>query len=281
MLLAALGLGLLVGVIIGALGGGGSILTVPLLVFALGLSAQEATSASLVIVGVTAVVASVSHARSGHTRWKTGLLLAAAGVPASVLGTRLNRLVEQNVLLLAFAALMLVAATGMILRAGHEHDQTSPDRDSADEHTGAAGGGGTATAVRSVDTTAATGWTVAVRLLSTGLMIGFLTGFLGVGGGFVIVPVMVIALGLPMPVAVGTSLLVIALNSGVALAARAGQDGFAWHIIVPFTLTAVAGSLFGKKLADRVNATLLTRAFAALLILVALYVAARATFALT
>ncbi|MBC7375279.1 MAG: sulfite exporter TauE/SafE family protein, partial [Frankiales bacterium] len=110
MLAAALGLGLLVGLIIGALGGGGSILTVPLLVFAIGLSAQEATSASLVIVGITAVVASVSHARSSHTAWRTGLLLAAAGIPASVLGTRLNRLVDENVLLLAFSVLMLVAA---------------------------------------------------------------------------------------------------------------------------------------------------------------------------
>jgi len=282
MVLAALGLGLLVGVIIGALGGGGSILTVPLLVFALGLSAQGATSASLVIVGITAVVASVSHARSGHTRWRTGLLLVAAGAPASILGTRLNRLVEENVLLLTFAAVMLVTATGMLLRSGHQHDEHPPAGGPPDEATRRAGGDvGTATAVRLPDTTPATGWRVALQLIAAGSLIGFLTGFLGVGGGFVIVPVLVIALSWPLPVAVGTSLLVIALNSAVALAARAGQDDFAWDVIVPFTLTAVAGSLLGKKVADRVDATILTRAFAAMLVLVAVYVAIRAGLALT
>ncbi len=283
MVLAALGLGLIVGLIIGALGGGGSILTVPLLVFALGLSAQEATGASLIIVGITAVVASISHARSGHTRWRTGLLIAAAGIPASILGTRLTRLVEENVLLLVFAAVMLVAATGMLLRAGHEHDEHPPAGNASNEAAHPAGSAAhTATATRPVQqATSATGWRVALQLIAAGSLIGFLTGFLGVGGGFVIVPVLVIALSWPMPVAVGTSLLVIALNSAVALAARTGQDDFAWDVIVPFTLTAIVGSLLGKKVADRVNATTLTRAFAALLVLVAVYVAIRAGLALS
>lgn len=282
MVLAALGLGLLVGVIVGALGGGGSILTVPLLVFALGLSAQEATGASLVIVGITAVVASGSHARSGHTRWRTGLLLAVAGTPASILGTRLNLLVDQNILLLVFAAVMFIAATGMLLRAGHQHDEhPSAGNPSGATARPAGGAGHAATITRPVQATSATGWRVALQLIAAGSLIGFLTGFLGVGGGFVIVPVLVIALGWSMPAAVGTSLLVIALNSAVALAARAGQDDFAWDVIAPFTLTAIIGSLLGKKVADRVNATTLTRAFAALLVLVAVYVATRAGLALT
>ena len=271
MVAAALGLGLLVGLIIGALGGGGSILTVPLLVFAIGLSAQQATSASLVIVGIAAVVASLSHARSGHTAWRTGLLLSAAGIPASVLGTRLNRLVEEDVLLVAFSVVMLVAAAGMILRSAHVHD-------SAEEHPGShaprPGGGGTLTAVRPPRLKSRRGRTL--KLVAAGLVIGFLTGFLGVGGGFVIVPVLVVALDITMPVAVGTSLLVIALNSGVALLARAGQGGFAWEVIVPFTLTAVAGSLLGKRISDRLPAVILTRSFAVLLVLVAGYVAVRA-----
>ena len=269
MVAAALGLGLLVGLVIGALGGGGSILTVPLLVFVIGLSAQQATSASLVIVGITAVVASVSHARSGHTRWRTGLLLTAAGVPASVLGTHLNRLVDENVLLLAFAALMLVAATGMILRSDHGHDGHGAGAEHA-----LPGGGGTLTAVRPPQQQTRRGRTV--RLVAAGLLIGFLTGFLGVGGGFVIVPVLVVAVDMAMPVAVGTSLLVIALNSGVALLARAGQGGFTWEVIVPFTLTAVTGSLLGKRVSDRLPAVALTRAFAVLLVLVAAYVAVQA-----
>ncbi len=271
MLLAALGLGLIMGLVIGALGGGGSILTVPALVYALGLSAQEATTGSLVIVGITAVVASIGHARSGHTRWRTGLLVGAAGVPSSVLGTQLNRLVDENVLLLSFAALMLVAAAGMLLRSGHHHEEPEPVGNP---------GGRTATAVRADQLVAVTGVLAAVRLVAAGLLIGFLTGFLGVGGGFVIVPVLVLALGFPMPVAVGTSLLVIALNSAVALMSRAGHSTFAWDVIVPFTLAAVAGSLLGKKVADRVASATLTRAFAMLLVAVAIYVAVSAGLAL-
>jgi uncharacterized protein len=276
MLPAALGLGLLMGLVIGALGGGGSILTVPALVFALGLSAQEATTGSLVIVGITAVVAGVGHARSGHTRWRTGLLLGAAGVPASVLGSRLNRDVDESVLLLSFAALMLVAAAGMLLRT-HAH---ADDPDGPAEGPGAGASGGTATAVRPAPAPTATGARAVLRLVAAGLLIGLLTGFLGVGGGFVIVPVLVIALGFPMPVAVGTSLLVIALNSGVALVARVGHSTFVWDVIVPFTLAAVAGSLLGKRVADRVAGSTLTRAFAVLLVVVAVYVATRAVLAL-
>lgn len=276
MLTASLGLGLLIGLVMGALGGGGSILTVPALVFALGLSAQEATTGSLVIVGITAVFASVGHARSGNTRWKTGLLLGAAGVPASVLGTRLNRLVDENVLLLSFAVLMLVAAAGMLLQS-HSHAPDPAD----DEDTGSRTSGGTATAVRPAPAPTITGSKAALRLVAAGLLIGFLTGFLGVGGGFVIVPALAIALGCSMPVAVGTSLLVIALNSAVALVARVGNSTFAWDVIVPFTLAAIIGSLLGTKVADRVASHTLTRAFAVLLVAVAVYVATRAVLALS
>lgn len=279
MLLAALGLGLLVGLVIGGLGGGGSILTVPVLVFALGLSAQEATTGSLVIVGITAVVASIGHGRNGNTRWKTGLLVAAAGVPSSVLGTHLNRLVDENTLLLAFAALMLVAAAGMLLRARPHHDEASEDE--RPEVSGHGPRGGTATAVSTKAPATRTARGAAMRLAVAGLLIGFLTGFLGVGGGFVIVPALVVGLGLPMPAAVGTSLLVISLNSAVALVARTGHSTFAWEAIVPFTLAAVTGSLFGKRIADRVAGATLTRAFAVLLVAVAVYVATRAALALS
>ena len=218
------------------------------------------------------------HARSGHTRWGTGIVLAVAGVPASLFGTRLNRLVEQDVLLLAFAAVMLVAATGMLLRSRSHHDPA----DSADRVEPASGGappsssGGTATTVRPAHVAQATGAAAWLRLASIGLLIGLLTGFLGVGGGFVIVPALVIVLRFPMLVAVGTSLLVISLNAAVALAARAGHGSFDWDVIVPFTAAAVIGSLLGKKASDRSPADTLTRAFAILLVLVAGYVAVRA-----
>lgn len=250
MIAGAVGLGALIGLSLGALGGGGSILTVPALVFGLGLTAQEATAGSLVIVGVTAAIASVGHARAGHTRWGGGVLLALVGVPASVLGSRLNRAVAPDVLLLAFAALMVVAALGMLLRARHH---------------------GPAAAAETGPARAAV-----VPLLLAGTGIGLLTGFLGVGGGFIIVPVLVVVLGYDMPVAVGTSLLVIALNSLVALLARLGSASLVWHVVVPFTLAAVAGSLGGKRVSERLDPASLTRAFAVLLLAVAGYVGVRA-----
>ena len=268
MLMAALALGAAIGLVMGGLGGGGSILTVPVLVFVLGLPALAATTASLVIVGITAAVAAVGHARSGGTRWRTGLLLVAVGVPASVLGSVLTRKVDENALLLAFAALMLVAAAGMLVRTQPHDEPAEPE-----VTTGATL---TTTAVRPGATRR-----VAVRLVAVGVVIGFLTGFLGVGGGFIIVPVLVLALHFPMSAAVGTSLLVIALNSAVALAARAGSGDFDWEVIVPFTLAAVVGSLLGQRIAGRLPAATLTRAFAVLLLLVAGYVAVRAAQGLT
>lgn len=284
MILGAVALGLLIGLSLGALGGGGSILTVPALVYVLSLPARQATTASLVIVGVTAAAAAVGHARSGHTRWGSGLLLTTVGVPASLLGTSLNRRVQPDVLLLSFAALMLVAAVAMLVRAlrSRTADSVEPPH-LEDEH---ARGSGTRTLTRPrtgtpVPTRSRSRAGQAMRLGAAGLGIGFLTGFLGVGGGFIVVPALVVLLGTPMPVAVGTSLLVISLNSAVALAARAGSGSFDWTVIVPFTAGAVAGSLAGKRVADRVNPDKLTVAFAVLLVAVAVYVAARAALGLT
>ena len=268
MILAALTLGLLIGLAMGALGGGGSILTVPALVYLLGLSAQEATTASLVIVGVAAATASLSHARSHHTRWGAGTLLALLGVPASLVGTALNRSVDPNALLLCFAVVMLLAAVGMLARARAVTRASSGERTVIDAgaSTGAPPRGRTGQAL---------------RVVAGGLGVGFLTGFLGVGGGFVVVPVLVVLLGVPMPTAIGTSLLVISLNSAVALAARTGHGSFAWEVITPFTIAAVSGALAGKRVADRLSPGTLTFSFAALLVAVGAYVAIRAVLALT
>jgi uncharacterized membrane protein YfcA len=270
MILGALALGVLIGLSLGALGGGGSILTVPTLVFVLGLTAQQATAGSLVIVGVTAAIASVGHARARNTRWVKGATLALVGVPASILGSKLNRDVDPDLLLLAFAILMVVAAMGMLLRAS----PTSPTV--PQEAQPGNGTTGTLTRTHAPLTTAPAALSTAVRVIAAGLGIGFLTGFLGVGGGFIIVPVLVVLLRYDMPVAVGTSLLVIALNSAVALVARLGHGGLVWHVVLPFTFAAVAGSLGGKRLADRIDPGSLTRAFAVLLLAVAAYVGIRA-----
>ena len=270
--LLAVALGLLIGLSLGALGGGGSILTVPALVYALGETARTATTGSLVIVGITAAAAAVGHARAGRVRWRAGLSFGAAGVAASLLGTHLNARVQPKVLLIAFAVLMLIAAGGMLAKT---MVASGPDDDEADHQAGALrrpARSGTSVQVAPNAPEARTSVRNVLPVLAAGLVVGFLTGFLGVGGGFIIVPALVLTLKYDMPTAVGTSLVVISLNSAVALLARGGQDTFHWAVIVPFTLAAIAGSGAGKKVADRVSGPHLTRGFAVLLLLVAGYV---------
>ncbi len=243
-------LGLVVGLALGALGGGGSILAVPALVYVAGQSPQAATTTSLVVVSLVSAGGLVDHWRSGRVRPLPGALFGLAGVAASVLGSRLNAAADPDVLLLAFAALMLVAAVLMRRRTAAEGE----DEDAAADPSTSGIDGGTV-----------------LRVLATGSGVGLLTGLFGVGGGFVIVPALVLALGFPMPAAVGTSLLVIIINAVAALATRLGAGGIEWAVAVPFTLAGLVGVWLGGRVADRVPARRLTRWFALLLIAVALY----------
>jgi uncharacterized membrane protein YfcA len=122
---------------------------------------------------------------------------------------------------------------------------------------------------------------ITIKIIAAGMLVGFLTGFVGVGGGFVIVPALVMVLGYDMPIAVGTSLLIIAINSVAALLARTGNETFHWPVIIPFTAAAIVGSLAGKGVANNRSSTTLTRAFVWLLFAVAIYVAIRSGFGLS
>lgn len=261
MVAVAVVAGALIGVSMGALGGGGSILAVPVLVYALYLDPQSATTASLVIVGVTATAASVSHARAGRVDWRAALVFGVLAVPASIGGSFANRLVDPQVLLLAFAALMLLAAAAMYRRSR----RTAPAAPAAP-----------ATPATPTEVPAPRGAVDLVQVVAVALVVGFLTGFLGVGGGFLIVPALVLAMGFGMPTAVGTSLVIISVTSAAALVERLGHGAVAWAVVIPFTAAAVAGALAGKRLSDRVSGAALTRAFAVLLVVVAGYVAVRA-----
>lgn len=268
-LLAAVGLGLVIGLILGGLGGGGAILTVPALVYLLGQTPQNATTSSLIIVGVTAVVGAAGHARAGNVRWRTGLTFGVTGIAAAVAGSVANRHVPPHVLLLGFAGLMVVTAVGMLVqpRRGRQPRPSAPRRP--------LGAGGSPTTVDLAPSAEATRTGTTLKIVLAGLAVGFLTGFLGVGGGFVIVPALVLVLELPMPAAVGTSLVIIAINSLAALLARSGHDHVDWATTVPFALAAMAASLGGKKAADHVPEKVTTRAFAGLVLLVAAYTAVR------
>lgn len=198
-LLAALALGLVIGLSLGALGGGGSILTVPALVYVLHESSTAATTASLVIVGVTALAGSIGHARAGRVRWKAGIIFGVLGIPASYLGTALNRTVNPHVLLLCFGALMIIAAAGMLLRTRSGSDQSVPaaalattgGSDNPGRYPSSSGTSATTASRRGIDAAATT------KMVLAALLVGFLTGFLGVGGGFVIVPALVMVLAFP------------------------------------------------------------------------------------
>jgi len=264
-------LGFLIGVSLGALGGGGSILAVPILVYAAGESPQAATTTSLVIVGAASLVGMVAHLRAGRVRVLPGILFGLAGVGGSLLGTRLNHSVDENVLLLAFAALMLIAAWRMWVNqtrpgAGDEDFELHPEPEP---------GSPLQVVTRTTVTPAVVG-----KVLVAGSIVGLITGFFGVGGGFIVVPALVLALRFDMAEAVGTSLLVIAINSAVALAGRVGNAGVDWAFAAPFTIAALLGVSVGKRVADRLPTVTLVRWFVGLLLVLAVYVAIRAGLAL-
>jgi len=250
-------LGFLIGLSLGALGGGGSILAVPALIYGAGQDPKAATTTSLVVVGAAALSGLVGHLHAGRVRVGAGLALGIAGVGGSFAGSALNRAVPPRLLLLAFAALMVLASWRM-----WPHHQADPPRDARR----------TTETARSAARPASG---MAVRVVAVGTALGLLTGFFGVGGGFVVVPGLVLALGYELPVAVGTSLLVIAVNSAEALAFRLSAGGLDWSVAVPFTVAALIGALLGSGAATRVPADRLTRWFVGLLLALAAYIGVR------
>ncbi|WP_219818731.1 sulfite exporter TauE/SafE family protein [Mycobacterium kansasii] len=277
---AAAPFGILIGLALGALGGGGSILAVPALVYGVGETAHTATATSLVTVGATALVGMVGHLRTGSVRLFSGLTFGLAGLGGSLLGSLLSRAVPNDVLLLSFSALILVAAWRMRARqaetpchtrqlatvaADGARDQSASVRDASPATKSAGNVSGHRRTVT------ATAW----RVLIAGSVVGFLTGFFGVGGGFVIVPALVLALDYEMPVAVGTSLLVIAISSAEGVLFRLSSGGIEWGVAIPFTAGGIVGVLLGDMIASRVPAARLTRWFVWLLVAVACYTAAQ------
>jgi uncharacterized membrane protein YfcA len=283
MLTEAICLGVLIGLFLGALGGGGGVLVVPALVYVLGQSAQEATTGSIVIVGLTAVAGAAVRLRGGLVNWKIGLAFGVIGIPAAYVGTLLNHYVPQHTLMLAFAALTLAAALAMFLgtrSSGDGDDQGDDARGAARQAVPAVASprsdaGAALLTAEPVTLTRERRTVLVAKVVVCGLAVGFLTGFLGVGGGFLVVPALVIALRMPMNFAVGTSLMIIAVNSVSSLLARVGVAHFDWKILVPFTLAAIVASGGGKRIADRLSGAALTQAFAVLLAMVGVLVGAQ------
>jgi uncharacterized membrane protein YfcA len=261
-------LGFLIGISLGALGGGGSILAVPALVYAAGQTPKHATTTSLVLVALTAVIGIVPHWRAGRVRFVAGTIFGLAGIGGSLLGSHWNKSADPNVLLLAFSGLMLIAAYGMWRRV-KQAPKCAPVRS-----LGAAAAPPVVTRSVRIDPM------TVVKVVVAGTIVGLLTGFFGVGGGFVIVPALVLALGFTMPEAVGTSLLVITINSAVALTTRLQTGSIEWGAVIPFTIASLLGVIVGSRLAGRRDSSSLQRWFVGLLVVVAVYTAARSGLAL-
>ena len=241
-----LALSLLIGVSLGFFGGGGSILTVPLLVYVFGLDPKEAIASSLVVVGSASTLGAFRHWRAGNVEVRTGLLFGTAGMAGAYTGGRASAYIDGTLLLLLFAAMMLLTAVGM-WRGRREP-------------------AGPATGER------ATG-----PLLAQGFAVGSFTGLVGAGGGFLIVPALALWARVPMPVAVGTSLLVIVMNT------LAGYIGYSGHVEIDYRLVgavagiAIAGSFVGARLGRQIDPNSLRRAFAGFVAVMATFILARET----
>nr|WP_220481925.1 sulfite exporter TauE/SafE family protein [Nocardioides ginsengisegetis] len=255
--------GVVIGLALGALGGGGSVLAVPVLV-ALGQTPLEATTGSLVVVGTSATLGAVAARRRGNVLVGRGLGFGAVALGGAWLGAHLAARVPDPVLLGLFALLMVVVAVSMVLRAR----RPLPEPGDADEEPIIGLHPFVCRCPR------------ALKVLVTATGVGLLTGFLGVGGGFVVVPALVLALGLAPRVAGGTSLVVIALTSAASLLFRAGSGVHpAWGLVLLLALAASLGAVLGARVATRVNQGRLTRAFAGVVLAAALVTSTQAVLA--
>jgi uncharacterized membrane protein YfcA len=274
-ILLAVAAGALIGLSLGALGGGGSILAVPVLVYALGQTPAQATTGSLVVVGVTSLIGALTAHRAGTVLPARGIAFGLVAVGGAVLGAHFSSLVSGAVLLAAFAALMLVIGGVMAARQLRARRTTEAEagrhfaRPTLDDP------------IISFRPAFACACPRALKVLVTATAVGVLTGFLGVGGGFLVVPALLLALALPMRFAAGTSLVVITLTSAAALAVRAGAGSAPdWGVVLVLTAVSALGGLAGTRLALRVDTARLTTGFTVLVLGVAAYTAVRALPAL-
>lgn len=231
MVALTVSLAVLVGIALGLLGGGGSILTVPLLAYVAGMDAKQAIATSLLVVGVTSAVGAISHARAGRVQWRTGLIFGVAGMAGAFAGGLLSRYIPGSVLLIGFAVMMIATAIAML--RGRKNIVVSDG-----SHR-----------------------TPVVKIVAEGLVVGLVTGLVGAGGGFLVVPALALLGGLPMPIAVGTSLVVIAMKSFAGLAGYLSSVTIDWRLAAMVTAAAVVGALIGARLTSLVDPDSLRKAF--------------------
>jgi uncharacterized membrane protein YfcA len=255
LLVLSLALSGLIGFALGVFGGGGSILAVPMLVFVTRVTPSAAVGMSLAIVGATSLVAGYAHHRRGQVRPKVALLFGGAGVVTAFLAARLTHLVAGDVLMLSFAALMILVGGWMLTGAGQVHPSEHRDESAA----------GPRRPRR-------------MQAFLAGAVVGGITGFLGVGGGFLVVPALIAFAGLGMREAVGTSLLVIAINSAAGFVGHLGTGSLDFGLVAALTLAAVGGAVVGERAGRAVSIAKLRYGFAVFVIAVGVAVAVSSVY---
>ena len=225
----------LIGLSLGLTGAGGSIITLPVLVYLAGVAPREAVGLSLFIVGTAALVGAITRWRSGEVHGRAVLMFSLSGMVGAALGSRLTHAVPPHALMMIFAALMLVVAVNM-LRGGARHDLSEAE-------------------------------CKPLRCLGAGCAVGVLTGFIGVGGGFLLVPALVKFARLPFGMATGTSLAVIAFNSYAGFFSHYGEAPARWPLALTFAGIAAIGVVAGTRFAKRLPAAVLRRGFAVLVLI--------------
>ncbi|QIK67845.1 sulfite exporter TauE/SafE family protein [Nocardioides sp. HDW12B] len=261
----ALVAGALIGLSLGALGGGGSILAVPVLVYLLDQSPAQATTGSLVVVGLTSLLAAATAHRQGTVLLARGLTFGVVAIGGAALGALASAHVPEPVLMAAFALLLLVVGGVMVTRLVRGRGSDRDTRPILDDP------------IITVSPTFFCNCPQALKVLVTATVVGLLTGFLGVGGGFLVVPALVLALKVPMTHAAGTSLVVITITSAAALVVRAGAGVQPdWGVVAALTVASVLAAVVGARVAARACPTQLSAAFTGLVLVVAAGTAAQA-----
>lgn len=237
MPLLGLALAAIIGISLGLLGGGGSILAVPILVYVVGMETKTAIAASLLVVGTTSLIGALRHWRANNIDVRTAVVFGLVSMAGSFSGGRVATFLSDTFQLTLFAVVMLAASVSMFRSRNDEAAAPAAPR--------------------------------LALVIAAAAVVGLLTGVVGVGGGFLIVPALVLFSGVSMKRAVGTSLLVIAMNSASGFLAYAGRVNIDWNYIVVFTIIAIAGVFAGSAAVPYVSQGVLKRSFAVFLIVVA------------
>jgi hypothetical protein len=218
---------------------------VPLLVYVADLPAKEAIATSLLVVGATSAVGVLPHARAGRVRWRTGLIFGLVGMTGAYAGGRLVEFIPAAFLLTGFGVMMLATAIAMIRGRRNTEGKPVPHE------------------------------VPVLRVILDGIVVGLVTGLVGAGGGFLVVPALALLGGLPMPVAVGTSLVVIAMKSFAGLAGYLSSVSINWGLAAAVTVAAIVGSMLGGRLTGRVPADLLRKSFGWFVVVMGVFVLAQ------